>query len=283
MSAEIKTRRRTSRDIRLMKSQTPIVVLTAYTAPMARMLDEHVDVLLVGDSLGMVVYGMDTTLAVTVDMMIAHGQAVMRGSRKSLVVIDLPFASYQESKEQAFRTCARVMAETGAGAVKLEGGAEMADTIRFLCERGVAVMGHVGLKPQSVNAIGGFRAQGRNDEEAAQVMRDAKAVAEAGAFSLVIEGTVEPVARAVTEAIAIPTIGIGASPACDGQVLVTEDILGLAGDISPKFVKRFANLAGNVEKAAATYAEQVRARSFPGPEHCYPVPATPLPKAGSGR
>jgi 3-methyl-2-oxobutanoate hydroxymethyltransferase len=283
MSAEIKTRRRTSRDIRLMKGQTPIVVLTAYTAPMARMLDEHVDVLLVGDSLGMVVYGMDTTLAVTLEMMIAHGQAVVRGSRKSLVIVDLPFASYQESKEQAYRACARVMAETGAGGVKLEGGAEMADTVRFLTERGVPVMGHVGLKPQSVNVLGGFRAQGRNDDEAAQVMADAEAVAAAGAFSLVIEGTVEPVSRAVTEALTIPTIGIGASPLCDGQVLVTEDILGLAGDISPKFVKRYASLAGEVEKAAAAYAAEVRSRIFPGPEHCYPVPATPVPSARTGR
>jgi len=283
MSAEIKIRRRTSRDIRLMKGQTPIVVLTAYTAPMARLLDEHVDVLLVGDSLGMVVYGMDTTLAVSLDMMIAHGQAVMRGSKKSLVIVDLPFASYQESKEQAYRTCARVMAETGAGGVKLEGGVEMAETIRFVSERGVPVMAHVGLKPQSVHSLGGFRAQGRSDDEAAQVLADIKAVADAGAFSVVIEGTVEPVARSLTDAVAIPTIGIGASPACDGQVLVTEDILGLAGDISPKFVKRFANLAGEVEKAAATYAAEVRGRSFPGPEHCYPVPAAPVPASRSGR
>ncbi|HMA52423.1 MAG TPA: 3-methyl-2-oxobutanoate hydroxymethyltransferase [Magnetospirillaceae bacterium] len=274
MSAEIKTRRRTSRDIRLMKGGTPIVVLTAYTAPMARQLDAHVDVLLVGDSLGMVLYGMDSTLPVTVEMMIAHGQAVMRGSKQACVIIDLPFGSYQESPAQAFRTCAKVMAETGAGGVKLEGGAEMAETIRYLVDRGVPVMGHVGLKPQSVNTLGGFRAQGRNEEEAAQVMKDAKAVAEAGAFSVVIEGTIEPVARAVSAAIAIPTIGIGASPDCDGQVLVTEDILGLAGDISPKFVKRYADLAGAIDQAAKTYAEEVRARVFPGPEQCYPQPVT---------
>jgi 3-methyl-2-oxobutanoate hydroxymethyltransferase len=282
MSAEIKTRRRTSRDIRLMKGHTPVVVLTAYTAPMARLLDEHVDLLLVGDSLGMVLYGMETTLGVTLDMMIAHGQAVMRGSKHACVIVDLPFGSYQESREQAFRTCARVMAETGAGGVKLEGGVEMADTIRYLAERGVPVMGHVGLKPQSVNTLGGFRAQGRNDEEAAQVLRDAAAVAEAGAFSLVVEGTVEPVARALTDAIAIPTIGIGASPACDGQVLVTEDILGLAGDISPKFVKRYGQLADPITQAAASYAAEVRTRAFPGPEHCYPLPAKPLPTARTG-
>jgi 3-methyl-2-oxobutanoate hydroxymethyltransferase len=274
MSAEIKTRRRTSRDIRLMKGTTPIVVLTAYTAPMARMLDAHVDLLLVGDSLGMVVYGMDTTLGVTVEMMIAHGQAVMRGSSRACVIIDLPFGSYQESPAVAFRTCARIMAETGAGGIKLEGGAEMAETIRYLVDRGIPVMGHVGLKPQSVNTLGGFRAQGRTEEEAAQVMRDAKAVAEAGAFSVVIEGTIEPVARAVSAAIEIPTIGIGASPHCDGQVLVTEDILGLAGDISPKFVKRYAQLAGLIDEAAKTYAEEVRARVFPGPEQTYPQPVS---------
>ena len=277
MSAEIKTRRRTSRDIRLMKGQTPIVMLTAYTAPMARMLDDHVDMLLVGDSLGMVVYGMETTLAVTLDMMINHGQAVMRGSKQACVIVDLPFGSYQESPQQAFRACARVMAETGASGVKLEGGAEMADTIRYLVDRGVPVMGHVGLKPQSVNTLGGFRAQGRTEEEAAQVMADARAVFEAGAFALVIEGTVEPVARAVSAAIAIPTIGIGASPACDGQVLVTEDILGLAGEISPKFVKRFANLAGAIDEAAKTYAEEVRARTFPGPDQTYQQPVSPVP------
>lgn len=283
MSAEIKTRRRTSRDIRLMKGATPIVVLTAYTAPMARMLDQHVDVLLVGDSLGMVVYGMETTLGVTVEMMIAHGQAVMRGSKQACVIIDLPFGSYQESPAQAFKTCARVMAETGAGGVKLEGGAEMAETIRYLVERGVPVMGHVGLKPQSVNTLGGFRAQGRTEDEAAQVMRDAKAVAEAGAFSVVIEGTIEPVARAVSAAIAIPTIGIGASPQCDGQVLVTEDILGLAGDISPKFVKRYAELAPSIDEAARKYAEEVRARVFPGPEQTYPQPVSGLPPARAQR
>jgi len=250
---------------------------------MARMLDSHVDVLLVGDSLGMVVYGMESTLAVTVEMMIAHGQAVMRGSKQSCVIIDLPFGSYQESPAQAFKTCARIMAETGAGGVKLEGGAEMAETIRYLVDRGVPVMGHVGLKPQSVHTLGGFRAQGRTEEEAAQVMRDAKAVAEAGAFSVVIEGTIEPVARAVSAAISIPTIGIGASPQCDGQVLVTEDILGLAGDISPKFVKRYAELAPVINDAARKYAEEVRSRVFPGPEQTYPQPVSGVPSARARR
>lgn len=283
MSAEVKTRRRTSRDIRLMKGQTPIVVLTAYTAPMARLLDTHVDLLLVGDSLGMVLYGMETTLGVSLDMMIAHGQAVMRGSAKSCVIIDLPFGSYQESKEVAFRSASRAMAETGAGGVKLEGGREMAETIAFLAERGIPVMGHVGLKPQSVNSLGGFRAQGRTADEAEAVIDDARAVADAGAFSLVVEGTVEPVARAVTEAIAIPTIGIGASVCCDGQVLVTEDILGLAGDISPRFVKRYAQLADPIAQAAQHYAAEVRARQFPGPEQIYPLPAAPVPVVKAGR
>jgi 3-methyl-2-oxobutanoate hydroxymethyltransferase len=269
MSAEIRTRRVSTRDIRLMKNKSPIVMLTAYSAPMARLLDQHVDMLLVGDSLGMVLYGMDSTLAVSLDMMIAHGQAVMRGSSTACVIIDLPFGSYQESPEQAFRNCARVMAETGAAGVKLEGGVEMAPTIRFLSERGVPVVGHIGLKPQSVNVVGGFRAQGRNEDEAAQVMQDAHAVTAAGAFCVVIEGTIEPVARAVTESIAIPTIGIGASPACDGQVLVTEDILGLAGEMTPKFIKRYAQLGDVVAEAAKAYAGDVRARVFPGPEHCY--------------
>jgi 3-methyl-2-oxobutanoate hydroxymethyltransferase len=269
MSAETTSRRRTSRDIRLMKNKTPIVVLTAYTAPMAKLLDPHVDALLVGDSLGMVLYGMDSTLAVGLDMMIAHGQAVMRGSRQACVIIDLPFGSYQESPEQAFRSCARVMAETGAGGVKLEGGAEMAATIRFLSERGVPVMGHVGLKPQSVHTLGGFRAQGRSTREADQVTADALQVAAAGAFAMVIEGTVETLARSISATLEIPTIGIGASPACDGQVLVTEDILGLGGALAPKFVKRYAQLADPIECAAKNYAAEVRARIFPGPEHCY--------------
>src|SRR5246500_3395644 len=191
----------------LVKGGAPIVGLTAYTAPIATLLDPHVDFLLVGDSVGMVVYGFDSTLAVTVEMMIAHGSAVMRGSSQALIVVDMPFGSYQESREQAFRTAARILAETGCGAVKLEGGAEMADTVRFLTQRGIPVMGHVGLMPQSVNAAGGFKVQGRGQEQADRVLVDAKAIAEAGAFSLVIEGTVEPVARAITASVPIPTIG----------------------------------------------------------------------------
>ncbi|OSQ39422.1 3-methyl-2-oxobutanoate hydroxymethyltransferase [Thalassospira mesophila] len=255
--------------LRARKGGEPIVCLTAYTTPMAQRLDAHCDLLLVGDSVGTVVYGMDNTLAVTVDMMINHGKAVMRGSKNACVVIDLPFGSYQESKEQAFRTAARILSETGCAAVKFEGGAELADTIEFLTRRGVPVMAHIGLMPQQVNTLGGFKSQGRDDVTASKVMADAKAVAKAGAFSVVIEGTVEAVARAITAEIDIPTIGIGASPACDGQVLVTEDMLGLFSDFTPKFVKRYANLGDQVAEAAARYAAEVRNRSFPGDEHCY--------------
>jgi 3-methyl-2-oxobutanoate hydroxymethyltransferase len=262
-----RTRRRTIGDF--VKGGAPIVGLTAYTAPIAQLLDPHVDFLLVGDSVGMVVYGFESTVPVTVDMMIAHGAAVVRGSSRALVVVDLPFGSYQESREQAFRTASRIMAETGCAAVKLEGGAEMAETVRFLVQRGVPVMGHVGLMPQSVNAAGGFKVQGRGQHQAERVAADAAAIADAGAFSLVIEGTVEPVARAITEAVSIPTIGIGASPACDGQILVTEDVLGLFTQFKPRFVKRYAELAPLIAVAAAEYAADVRARRFPGPEHCF--------------
>ncbi len=275
MSTEIRTKRTTIRDIRARKGKEPVVALTAYTTPIARLLDPHVDVLLVGDSLGMVLYGMDSTLGVSLDMMIAHGKAVVRGSTLACVVVDLPFGSYQESPEQAFRNAARVMMETGCAAVKLEGGREMAPTIRFLAERGIPVMAHIGLMPQAVNAIGGFRSQGRDETEAAAIRADAHAVANAGAFSVVIEGTVEPLARAITGEISIPTIGIGASPACDGQVLVSDDMLGLFSDFTPKFVKRFDNLAGRVSDAAAAYAADVKARSFPADEHCFGVVTSP--------
>jgi 3-methyl-2-oxobutanoate hydroxymethyltransferase len=255
----------------LVKGGAPIVGLTAYTAPIANLLDPHVDFLLVGDSVGMVVYGFNSTLPVTVEMMIAHGAAVMRSSSRALVVVDMPFGSYQESREQAFRTAARILAETGCAAVKLEGGAEMADTVRFLAERGVPVMGHVGLMPQSVNAAGGFKVQGRDRQQAERVSADAAAIAEAGAFSLVIEGTIEPVARAITEAVPVPTIGIGASPMCDGQILVIDDVLGLFTQFKPRFVRRYAELAPLITAAVEAYAEDVRARRFPGPEHCFGV------------
>ena len=277
MSTEVRSKRISIRDIRGGKGGTPIVALTAYTTPMARLLDPHVDILLVGDSLGMVLYGFDTTLPVTLEMMINHGAAVVRGSRAACVVVDMPFATTQESREQAFRNAARVMAETGAGGIKLEGGREMADTIAFLVARGIPVMAHIGLMPQSVHAAGGYRAHGRAEDEAAAILADARAVAEAGAFAVVVEGTVEPVARAITEAIAIPTIGIGASPACDGQVLVIDDVLGLFNDFTPKFVRRYAELAPLVDAAARAYAADVRARTFPAPEHCFGL-AKPKPQ-----
>jgi 3-methyl-2-oxobutanoate hydroxymethyltransferase len=259
------------------KGGEPVTVLTCYTAPMAGFLDAHVDILLVGDSLGMVVYGFDSTLRVTLDMMIAHGAAVVRGSSRALVVVDMPFASFQESPAQAYRNAARIMAETGAAAIKLEGGVEMAETIAFLVARGIPVMGHIGLLPQSFNAQGGYRIQGRDARGASQVLRDARAVAEAGAFSLVIEGTTEQTARDATTAVLVPTIGIGASPACDGQVLVTEDMLGLFAAFKPSFVKRYAELGREVEAAAAAYARDVKARRFPGPEHVFSAPQTVKP------
>ena len=266
-------RRLTAPDIAARKGKTPIVSLTAYTAPMAKILDQHVDILLVGDSLGMVIYGMENTLGVTMEMMINHAKAVMRGSKHALVVVDMPFGSYEESKETAFRNAARLLAETNCTAVKIEGGAEMAETVRFLVDRGIPVMGHVGLMPQQVQNMGGFKAQGRDDKEAIAIIEDAKAVEDAGAFSVVIEGVMEQVARAITEAIAIPTIGIGASPECDGQVLVTDDILGLFNDFQPKFVKRYAHLAENVDQAVENFANDVKARTFPGAEHCFGLKA----------
>ncbi|HXP12440.1 MAG TPA: 3-methyl-2-oxobutanoate hydroxymethyltransferase [Stellaceae bacterium] len=251
------------------KGGEPIVCLTAYSTPMARLLDPIADLLLVGDSLGMVIYGFESTLPVTMEMMIAHGAAAVRGAKRACVIVDMPFGAYQGSPDQAFQSAARIMAETGAAGVKLEGGEAMAETVRFLVDRGIPVLAHIGLQPQSVNVIGGFRAQGRNEAEAARVLADARAVAQAGCFAIVIEGTSEPVARRATEAVHVPTIGIGASPACDGQILVTEDLLGLSGMQPPRFVKRYAELGPMVTAAATAYAEEVRARRFPGPEHCY--------------
>ncbi len=250
------------------KGAEPIVMLTAYTARMAQLLDPHCDLLLVGDSLGQVIYGLDTTVKVSLEMMIAHGAAVVRGSYRSVVVIDLPFGTYEESPEAAFRSAARVMQETGAAAVKLEGGAVMAPTVKFLSERGIPVMAHVGLTPQAVNALGGYGARGRSAAEAAKILDDAKAVAAAGCFALVVEGVVEPLARAITEAVACPTIGIGASPACDGQVLVVDDMLGMF-DRVPRFVERFDDLAGHISAAAADFAGRVRRREFPTDAQLY--------------
>jgi 3-methyl-2-oxobutanoate hydroxymethyltransferase len=269
MSVQPQQKRRTAASIQALKGVRPVVSLTAYTAPIAKLLDPHCDLLLVGDSLGMVVYGMESTVSVTVEMMIAHGQAVMRGSRDACVVVDLPFGSYQESKEQAFRTAARIMKETGASAIKLEGGEEMAETVAFLSSRGIPVMGHVGLMPQLVNATGGYRSLGRSEAEAEKIRRDARAIDQAGAFSMVIEGTIEPVAREISEGLKAVTIGIGASAACDGQVLVSDDMLGVFTEFKPRFVKHFANLAPEISTAAAAYAEDVKARRFPGEEHTF--------------
>ena len=255
-------------DLRRMKG-TPQVWLTAYTTPMAQRLDQHCDALLVGDSLGMVLYGLSSTLSVSLDTMIAHGAAVVRGAKHACIVVDLPFGSYQRSPEQAFDSSARVLAETGCSAVKLEGGVEMAETIRFLTARGVPVCGHVGLMPQSVNVAGGFRATGRTQDEAAKVTADAHAVAEAGAFAVVLEGTLEPLAAEITRALPIPTIGIGASAECDGQVLVIDDVLGTFNDFTPRFVKRYAELGEEISKAAAAYAADVRARAFPSGAHVF--------------
>ena len=269
MSTTIKKGGMTIPQIRARKGAEPLVCLTAYSTPMAKFLDPFVDLILVGDSLGMVLYGMKTTLGVTLDMMIDHGTAVMRGAERSCVIVDLPFGSYKESPEVAYRAGARVMAETGASGVKLEGGTEMAETIAFMTTRGIPVMGHIGLTPQSLHADGGYRAHGREEKEAATMLADARAVADAGAFAVVIEGTIESVAREITETISIPTIGIGASAACDGQILVTEDITGLFTDFQPKFVKRYAELGNEVGKAAQAFASDVRTRRFPGPEHCF--------------
>ena len=268
MSVQDEIRRLTAPDIRARKGGEPIVCLTSYHAHTARIVDAHCDFILVGDSLGMVMHGLETTVPVTLDMMILQGHAVMRGSKRALVVVDMPFGSYEASKEQAFMNAARVLKETGCGAIKLEGGKRLAETIAFLAERGVPVMAHVGLTPQSINTIGSFRAQGRDEADWARIEDDADAVAQAGAFSVVIEAVAEPLARKLTAAVPIPTIGIGASAACDGQILVLEDMLGLSPRV-PKFVKRYGTLGPGIEKAVADYAAEVRSRAFPGPEHVY--------------
>ena len=268
MSVEIISRRLTANDIRARKGGEPIVALTSYHAHTAAIIDRHVDFILVGDSLGMVMHGFETTLPVTLDMMILQALAVMRGSKRALVIVDLPFGSYEESPAAAFRSAARVMKETGCGAVKLEGGTRMAETVRFLTERGIPVMGHVGLTPQSFNTIGGFRVQGRDAAAAEAIKADAKAVADAGAFAVLLEAIVEPLAREITPTLAVPTIGIGASPACDGQILVLEDMLGLSPKV-PKFVKSYGTLAAHIEEAVTAYASDVRSRAFPAEANVY--------------
>jgi len=249
-------------------TERPVVMLTAYTARMAQLLDPHCDMLLVGDSLGQVIYGLPSTVPVTLDMMCAHGAAVVRGSYHSIVVIDMPFGSYEASPQQAFASAARVLKETGAAAVKLEGGAAMAPTVRFLTERGIPVVGHVGLTPQAINMLGSYAARGRSDAEADKIVGDAVALDQAGAFAIVAEGVIEPIAIAATKAVAAIVIGIGASAQCDGQVLVTEDMLGLF-ERTARFVKRYENIASTIEAAVKSYSQEVTARSFPGPEQIY--------------
>ena len=261
-------RRIAAPDILARKGGEPVVCLTAYDAPTAALLDDHCDLLLVGDSVGMVVHGMPNTVGVTLEMMILHGQAVMRGSRRAMVVIDMPFGSYEGGKEQAYANCARVMKETGAQGVKVESGPTVAETIAYLVQRGIPVMGHVGLRPQAVLTDGAFKAKGRTDEERLRVMSEAEATADAGAFAIVVEGVAEGLARDITAAVDKPTIGIGASAACDGQILVTPDMLGLF-DWTPKFVRRYADLRSDIGRAVAAYAEDVRARRFPAEVETY--------------
>ena len=270
MSTVIKSKNRVNiPEIRARKGTEPIVCLTAYTVLTAHWLDKYTDILLVGDSLGMVIYGMENTLSVTMEMMIAHAKAVMRGSKRSCVIVDMPFGSYEESSSIAFRNAARIMSETGASGVKIEGGVEMSETIAYITKRGIPVMGHVGLMPQSLHATGGFKAQGKNEGDARRIVDDAESISNAGVFSMVIEGTIEPVAREITEKVKVPTIGIGASAACDGQILVTEDLVGLFTDFTPRFVKRYAKLGEKIESAAQAYSEDVRSGKFPGPQHVF--------------
>lgn len=270
MSVQTQLKRVTVPEIRAHKGNKPVVCLTCYHAHTARLLDSYVDLMLVGDSLGMVMHGLETPLGVTLDMMITHAKAVMRGSRRALVVVDLPFGTYEESPAVAFRNAARVLQETGATAIKLEGGTRMAETIHYLTERGIPVMAHIGLTPQTVNIKGGFRTVGRALEEWPALEADARGVSDAGAFAVVLEGMAEPLAAKITRAIPIPTIGIGASPDCDGQVLVLEDMLGLNPN-PPKFVRQYAQLGPAIEAAVQAYARDVRERRFPGAENVYPM------------
>jgi 3-methyl-2-oxobutanoate hydroxymethyltransferase len=268
MSIHVKRRRLMAPDIAARKGSEPIVALTSYHAHTAAIADQHCDFLLVGDSLGMVMHGFETTVPVPLELMIMHGQAVVRGSKQALVVVDMPFATYEESPQVAFRNAARVMKETDCGAVKLEGGRRMAETIRYLVDRGIPVMAHIGLTPQSVNVLGGFKTQGRSMDQWQAIEEDARMVSEAGAFAVVLEAMAAPLAERITKAIAIPTIGIGASAGCDGQILVMEDMLGLSPNV-PKFVKKFGAIAQAIDGAIAEYAAEVRARTFPAPEHTY--------------
>lgn len=268
MSIEPVTRRLTAPDIRARKGGTPIVSLTAYHAHTAAIVDKYADFMLVGDSLGMVMHGMDSTIGVPLDLMIMHGRAVVRGSKQALVVVDMPFGTYEESPGEAFKNAAKIMKETACGAVKLEGGKRMAETIRFLAERGIPVMAHIGLTPQAINTMGGFKTQGRDPAHWPLIKEDARQVAEAGAFAVVLEGIVEPLAAEITKECPIPTIGIGASKECDGQILVLEDMLGLNPRV-PKFVKKYGQVGDAIEAAVAAYAGDVKSRAFPTEEHVY--------------
>lgn len=268
MSKQSQTARKTVKDIAAAKGGVPLVMLTAYDAPTAAILDEHADILLVGDSVGMVVHGLPSTVGVTMEMMILHGQAVMRGAVRAMVVVDMPFGSYETNADQAFLNAVRIMKETGCQAIKIESGAYAAGQIAHLVERGIPVMGHIGLRPQAVHIDGGFRAKGRTDSERERVIAEARAADQAGAFCIVIEGVAEDLAAEITAEVSCPTIGIGASAACDGQVLVTQDMLGLF-DWTPKFVRRYADLRAEISKAAAEYAADVRARRFPGTAETY--------------
>jgi 3-methyl-2-oxobutanoate hydroxymethyltransferase len=275
-------KRITAPEIAARKGGEAIVSLTAYHAHTAAIADPYVDFLLVGDSLGMVMHGYESTVPVPLELMIVHGRAVVRGSKRALVVVDMPFGSYEESPAVAFRNAAHIMKETGCGAVKLEGGKRMAETIRFLVERGVPVMAHIGLTPQAVNVLGGFKTQGRVREEWAAIEEDAAAVAEAGAFAVVVEAMAEELARRITARIAIPTIGIGASAACDGQILVMEDMLGLSPRV-PKFVKEFGRVGEAIREAISAYAQDVRSRAVPGPDHTYAMKDGTAPDGAKGR
>jgi 3-methyl-2-oxobutanoate hydroxymethyltransferase len=268
MSVQAPVKRISAPEILARKGGAPIVSLTSYHAHTAAIADKYVDFLLVGDSLGMVMHGFESTLPVPLDLMIMHGRAVMRGAKRALVVVDMPFGSYEESPAQAFRNAARVVKETECGAIKLEGGRRMGETIHFLAERGIPVMAHIGLTPQSINSLGGFKTQGREKAQWAAIEEDARVVTEAGAFAVVLEAVAEPLAAKITRDVAIPTIGIGASAACDGQILVMEDMLGLSPRV-PKFVKEFGEVGKAIEKAIASYAEEVRARSFPTSANTY--------------
>ena len=279
MPVQVPAKRITAPEIGARKGGTPIVSLTAYHAHTAAIADKYVDFLLVGDSLGMVMHGFESTLPVPLELMIVHGRAVMRGARRALVVVDMPFGSYEESPAQAFHNAAKVIKETQCGAIKLEGGRRMAETIRFLSERGIPVMAHIGLTPQSINVLGGFKTQGRRLDQWALIEEDARVVAEAGAFSVVLEALAEPLAAKITKAIPIPTIGIGASAACDGQILVMEDMLGLSPRV-PKFVKEFGEVGQAIEKAIRSYAEEVRARSFPAAANTYEMKDSLMRSAG---